>query len=170
MIGRSEIFIKWALYGAAALLCALLQGFLLQQLRLFGVMPFLFPALAAIVAMYEGAFSGAVWALVLGICCDLALPAPLPCFYTLIFPLVGLCAGLLSRSWLSAGFVCALAVSAVAFGLTDGFHCVVLVLSGKGAWAAGALMALRETAATLVFLPLVFPLFRWIYRKCHRDD
>ena len=51
MIGRSEFYIKWLLYGAATFLMLLLQGFLLQYLRIFGVMPFLYPALAAVLSM-----------------------------------------------------------------------------------------------------------------------
>ncbi len=170
MIGRSEFYIKWLLYGAATFLMLLLQGFLLQYLRIFGVMPFLYPALAAVLSMYEGAFGGTVYSLVLGVLCDLTLPGPIPCFYTLVFPVAGLCAGLLSKSWLPAGLPCALAVSVVAFALTGGFHALLLAVSGKAAWAAAASTALRETGATLLFVPVVFLLFRKVYRKCHIDD
>ena len=106
----------------------------------------------------------------LGVLCDLTLPGPIPCFYTLVFPVAGLCAGLLSKSWLPAGLPCALAVSVVAFALTGGFHALLLAVSGKAAWAAAASTALRETGATLLFVPVVFLLFRKVYRKCHIDD
>lgn len=166
MIGRSEIFFKWLLYSAASLFFLLLQGSVLQRLRLFGVMPFLYPVLAAVLAMYEGALSGTVYGLVLGVLCDLALPGPIPCFYTLIFPLTGLCAGLIAKSWLPAGFLCSLVVSVAAFVLTDAFHGLLLVLAGKAAWAAVAVTALREICATALFIPLVFLLFRRVCRKC----
>lgn len=169
MIGRSEVFFKWLLYSAASLLLMLLQGSVLQRLRLFGVMPFLYPVLAAVLSMYEGALSGSVYSLVLGVICDLVLPGPIPCFYTLIFPLVGLCAGLISKSWLPAGFLCSLVVSLTAFTLTDTFHGLLLVLAGKAAWAAVAGTALREILATALFIPVVFLLFRRVCRKCAAD-
>jgi len=169
LIGRSEIFFKWLLYSAASLLLLLLQGAVLQRLRLFGVMPFLYPVLAAVLSMCEGALSGTVYSLALGVICDLVLPGPIPCFYTLIFPLAGLCSGLVSRSWLPAGFLCSLVVSFMAFVLTDTFHGLLLVLAGKTAWAAVAMTALCEICATALFVPLVFLLFRRICRKCAAD-
>lgn len=165
MIGRSEIFFKWLVYAAVSLALMLVQGALLQRLQLFGVMPFLYPVLAAVVSMYEGALSGCVYSLAIGVVCDLTLPAPIPCFYTLIFPLVGLCAGLIAKSWLPAGFLCSLAVALLAFLLTDAFHGLLLVFTGKAAWAAVGLTMLRETGATLVFVPAVFLPFRRVCRR-----
>jgi hypothetical protein len=87
LVARNEIIFRWSLYAAAALALCLVQGFLLQFLRLFGAMPFLFPAVAACVGMFEGPFAGAAFGLILGVACDLTVAAPIPCFYTLIFPL-----------------------------------------------------------------------------------
>lgn len=170
MIGRSEFFIKWALFGAATLLLFLLQGFLLQFLSIFGVMPFLYPVLTAVVGMYEGSLAGAAYGLILGVLCDLTMTGPIPCFYTLIFPLAGFCAALIAQSWLPSGFLCSLVTSAVSFILTDGFRCLLLALSGKAAWAAAAAITARETGASVLFVPVVFLLFRQIHRKCHMDD
>lgn len=164
MVARNEIIFRWSLYAAAALALCLVQGFLLQFLRLFGAMPFLFPAVAACVGMFEGPFAGAAFGLILGVACDLTVAAPIPCFYTLIFPLAGLLAALIAHNLLPAGFVCALAVCVLAFVLTDGFHCLVLALGGKAAWAAGGALALRETGATL---PFVLPVY-WLLAAVHR--
>ena len=168
MIGRSEIYIKWLLYALATAALFILQD-LLQDLRLLGVLPFLYPVMAAALSMYEGAFAGTVYSLVLGVVCDLLLPGPIPCFYTLIFPLAGLCAGLMARNWLPAGFPCCLATSALAFVLTDAFHCLLLSFDG-GFSTAALLTAAAETGLTLCFSPVVLLLFRPIYRKCHLDD
>ena len=168
MIGRSETFIKWLLYALATFLLFLLQGVLLH-LRLFGVLPFLYPVMAATLSMYEGAFAGTVYSLALGAVCDLLLPGPIPCFYTLIFPLAGLCAGLMARNWLPAGFPCCLVSSAVAFLLTDAFHCLLLAVDG-GFSSAALMTAAAETCLTLCFSPAVLLLFRPIHRKCHLDD
>ena len=168
MIGRSEIYIKWLLYALATAALFILQD-LLQDLRLLGVLPFLYPVMAAALSMYEGAFAGTVYSLVLGVVCDLLLPGPIPCFYTLIFPLAGLCAGLMARNWLPAGFPCCLATSALAFVLTDAFHCLLLA-TGGGFTSAALVTAAAETCLTLCFSPAVLLLFRPIYRKCHLDD
>ena len=94
MLARNETIFKWVLYAAAALLCFFIQGAVLQRITVWGVIPFLYPALAAIPATYEGPVSGTVFALCVGVVCDLLLPASSPCLYTLAFPLAGLCAGI----------------------------------------------------------------------------
>lgn len=169
MIARNETIFKWSLYAAAAILCLLVQGGLLQRLVFWGVIPFLYPLLAAIPATYEGPLAGSIFALAVGLVCDLLLPGPIPCLYTLVFPLVGLCAGLLSKSWLPAGFLCSLVSAAAAFLLTDGFRCLLLWMRGAAAWRAGALLALREFCVTA---PLVIPLtllFRAVFKRTRFD-
>ena len=108
MIARNEAIFKWSLYAAATALCLFVQTGLLQRLTFWGVIPFLYPLLAAIPAAFEGPLAGTIFSLCLGVVCDLLLPGPVPCLYTMIFPLAGLCAGLLSQSWFSAGFLCSM--------------------------------------------------------------
>ena len=170
MVARGETILKWALYCAAAALCFFVQGFLLQRVTLWGVIPFLFPVLAAVPATYEGPVFGTAFALGLGVVCDLLLAAPLPCFYTLALPASALCAGLIAKAWLPAGPLCALAAGAAAFVLTDGFHCLLLVLPHRAAWSAAALVAGSETLVTLLFLPVIYPLFWWVHRRSHLYD
>ena len=94
MLARNETIIKWLLYTAAALACFVIQGTVLQRISIWGVIPFVYPAVAAIPATYEGTVPGTAFAVGVGVACDLLLPASSPCFYTLVFPLVGLCAAL----------------------------------------------------------------------------
>lgn len=169
MVARNETLIKWVLFAAAAALLCLLQG-ALQWFPFFGVIPFLYPMIVAVVAMLEGPLPGTVFGLVMGVLCDLVLPAHIPCFYTLIFPLAGLIAALLAQGWLSAGFSCAVVSSMVSFFLTDVFHAVILALYGNPAWLAAAQTALKETAVTLPFLVPVYLLLRAVHRKCHLYD
>lgn len=93
MFARNETIFKWLLYAGATVLCFFAQAFFFQRITLFGVIPFLYPVLAAVPATYEGPVPGTIYALALGVACDLLLPEAIPCFYTLIFPLAGLCAG-----------------------------------------------------------------------------
>ena len=170
MIARNETIFKWFLYAAATFLCLLVQGGLLQRLEFWDVIPFLYPLLAAIPSTFEGPLAGSIFSLAAGFVCDLLLPEPIPCLYTLIFPLAGLCAGLLAQSWLPAGFLCSLFSSAVAFFLLDSFRCLILWASNKAAWEVGAMVGLREFCVTA---PLIIPLtllYRAVYFRTRFDD
>lgn len=170
MLARNEVIFKWTLYAAATALCFLVQGALLQRVLLLGVIPFLYPMLAAIPATFEEPAPAGVFALCLGVCCDLLLPEVIPCFYTLIFPVVGICASLLSRGLLPAGFPCSLAVSAAAFLLTDLFRCFILALGGHHPWGAGLLILLKEFLITAPLLIPVTLLYGLVARKVHTFD
>ena len=170
MLARNETIFKWAMYAAVTVLCFLVQEAFLQRFTLWGVIPFIYPRLAAIPASYEGSVPGTAFALAVGVVCDLVLPGPLPCFYTLVFPMVGLCAALLSQNLLPAGFLCSLSAAAAAFLLTDLFAAVLLWLNGHAAWGAAAYLLLREFCVTApLTVPVTF-LYRAVYRRAHRDD
>ena len=170
MLARSATIIKWVLYALAGLTCAVVQAAVLQRFTLWGVIPFLYPLIAALPATFEGPAAGTVYALAAGILCDLLLPSPIPCFYTLIFPLVGLSAGLLSQSLIPAGYLCSAVASLPAYLLTGVFHCIVLWATGHAAWTAGLSVTLRELCVSLPWsLPMAW-LFRKVYRRVHIDD
>ena len=170
MLARSATIIKWVLYALAGLACTVVQAALLQRFTLRGVIPFLYPLIAALPATFEGPAAGTVYALAAGVLCDLLLPSPIPCFYTLIFPLVGLSAGLLSQSLIPAGYLCSAVASLPAYLLTGVFHCIVLWATGHAAWTAGLSVTLRELCVSLPWsLPMAW-LFRKVYRRVHIDD
>ena len=170
MLARNEVIFKWVLYAAATALCFLVQGALLQRIVLLGVIPFLYPMLAAIPATFEEPVPAGVFALCLGVCCDLLLPEVIPCFYTLIFPVAGICASLLSQGLLPAGFPCSLAVSAAAFLLTDLFRCFILALGSHHPWGAGLLILLKEFLITAPLLIPVTLLYGVVAHKVHTFD
>jgi len=93
-----------------------------------------------------------------------------PLLYTLIFPLVGLCGGLIAKGLLSAGFICSLVSSAAAFLLTDSFHCLLLWANQSAAWEAGAWTMVREFCVTAVLVIPVTLLFQAVFRKTHVYD
>ena len=170
MLARSATIIKWVLYALAGLACTTVQAAVLQRFTLWGVIPFLYPLIAALPATFEGPAAGTVYALAAGVLCDLLLPSPIPCFYTLIFPLVGLSAGLLSQSLIPAGYLCSAVASLPAYLLTGVFHCIVLWATGHAAWTAGLSVTLRELCVSLPWsLPMAW-LFRKVYRRVHIDD
>ena len=148
----------------------MIQGTILQRITIWGIIPFVYPAVAAIPATYEGTVPGTAFAVGVGVACDLLLPASSPCFYTLVFPLVGLCAALLSESVCRAGFLCSLLSTAAAFCITGLAHALVLWAGSKAAWGAAASVAGRELCLTLPFALPMTVLFRAVYRRAHRND
>ena len=170
MRSRNETIFKGALYTAATVLCFMVQGFLLQRITLWGVIPFLYPVLPAVTATFEGPAAGAVYGLAVGVACDSLLPGPIPCFYTLVFPLVGLCGALVAQSLLPAGFLCSLVVSAISFLMTDFFHCFLLWAVGKSVWDTGLFLMLREFCGTAVWTVPVTLLFLTVFRRTQFDD
>ena len=170
MLARNETIFKWLLYALATLLCVAIQGAVLQRVSIWGVIPFLYPLLPAVLATYEGPTAGTVYSLAVGVLCDSLLPGPIPCFYTLVFPLVGLCSALVSQSLLPAGPLCSLVCSAFSFLVTDGFHCLLLWAEGRSAWRTCGFLMLREFCVTAL---LVFPvtwLFLTVFRHTRFDD
>jgi hypothetical protein len=126
--------------------------------------------LAAIAASFEVPVPSTVFALCLGVMCDILLPDAMPCLYTLIFPVIALCASLLAQHLIPAGLICSLIVCALAFLLTDLFRCFILAVSGVPAWGTGLSIMLREF---LVSAPLLIPitlLYRKVYKKTHIYD
>ena len=170
MLARNETIFKWALYAGATAVFFFLQGAILQRVTLWGVIPFVFPILAAVMGTYEAALPSSIYGLVVGVLCDLLLFDHLPCFYTLIFPIVGLCAALVSRNLLPADIPCAAINSVLAFLLTDLFHCLLLWFAGQAAWTAGAWLFLREAAVSILLVIPAALLFSAVFRRTHRDD
>ena len=170
VLARNETIFKWALYAAAALLCFLVQGAVLQRITIWGVIPFVYPVIAAVVASYEGSTAGTIFALALGVVCDTLVPESIPCFYPLIVPVVGLCAALISQSLIKAGYLCSLVVSAVSFILTGAFHCLALWAQGHAAWATGGYLMVRELCVSVLLSIPATALFSAVYHKTHMDD
>ena len=170
MLARSATIFKWTLYTLAGLVWAVVQAAFLQRVTIWGVIPFLYPLIAALPATFEGPAAGTVYALACGVFCDLLLPSSIPCFYTLILPLVGLAAGLLSQSLIPAGDLCSAAAALPAYLLTGIFHCIVLWAQGHPAWGAAMSVTLRELCVSLLWsLPMTW-LFRRVYLRVHVDD
>ena len=170
MLARNETIFKWALYAGATAVFFLLQGAVLQRITLWGVIPFVFPILVAVLGMYEGPLPASVYALTVGVLCDLLLPASIP---LLLHPD-------LSRGGAMRG---ADLPEPAAGGLSLwGGHLRALlpphrrlslcraVGRGKAAWAAGAQVFLREVCVSILLVVPVVLLFSAVFRRTHLDD
>lgn len=153
--------VKWTAYALACLLLLFGHELTLAHLRVWGIAPFLPPLLPAVLASMEDRLEGFVFALAFGVLCDLALTAPLPCLYTIAFPL----AALIARSVLQPGILCSLAVSTAAFVLVDLITAVTLLAGGRSELSAIALRAVQELALSLPLLIVCHPVLAFLHRK-----
>lgn len=170
MLARNETIFKWALYAGATAVFFLLQGAVLQRITLWGVIPFVFPILVAVLGMYEGPLPASVYALTVGVLCDLLLPASIPCFYTLIFPAAGLCAGAdlpepaAGGLSLWGGHLRALLSPYRRLSLCRA------VGRGESRLGCGAQVFLREVCVSILLVVPVVLLFSAVFRRTHLDD
>ena len=58
MLARSATIFKWTLYTLAGLVWAVVQAAFLQRVTVWGVIPFLYPLIAALPAIFEGPAAG----------------------------------------------------------------------------------------------------------------
>ena len=158
MLPKSYLVLKWTVYALATLALFLLQSLVFDQIRVWGVAPFIYPILPAVLASFEGSRRGPVFALCLGAVCDLLLAGPFEGFFTLIFPLVAALSALIAEKLLSPGFLCLL--------LPAAFRILVMLLAGRGPAPLMLRIALVESAISLPALLAVLPLYRVIHRKC----
>lgn len=160
---------KWLVYALATALLFAVQSLLLNHLHILGLVPFLYPVLPAVAAMYEGPRRGPIFSLCLGVVCDLLLPVPFSGFFTILFPAIAIAAAFTAENIFSPGPLCALIVSAFGLLLTGAFRVLVHLLSGGRHFLLFVETAALEAAVTLPFFLLVMVLYRGVHRRCGTD-
>ena len=166
MMPKSYLVFKWAVYSLATAGFFALQYLVLGHVRVLGLTPLLYPVLPAVAASFEGLRRGSVFALAVGVVCDLLLPGPFEGFYTLGFTAAALLAALIAENLLAPGFLCGFAVSALSLAVTALLRLGAQALSGGGYLGLMARMALVETLITLPAVVLVVPVYRLIHQRC----
>ncbi len=99
-----------------------------------------------------------------GVLFDASAPG-LPGGYILLLTLIGLGAGLLCRYVLRQDLVGCLLCSALALVLIDLPRAAAGLLTGQAGFAVLAALAGKEIVWSLCFVPLVYPLFRWVFNR-----
>ena len=166
---KSYTVFKWAVYALATLLFFALQGLVLDHVRVWGLTLFLDPILPAVEAMYEGPRRGPVFALVMGLFCDILIWGPFEGFYALSFTIIALISAVIGENMLTPGTFCALLVSVGALLGTGGLRVLVHLLSGGQYVRLTARLALGEAIISLPALLLILPVYRTIHRRCAVD-
>lgn len=166
---RRAVVQKWILYSLCALALVLVQSLLLVRVQVWGVHPFLLPAIAVIPVTLERDEGALLFSVFFGLACDLLTPvAGLPCFYALAFLVSGGLAWLLSGR-VVAGLVCSLAAAASALVVCGVLHLAVLAGSQSVDVTAAAVLAGKEAALSLPLTVLVHYPFRRICLLTRRD-
>ena len=169
MMPKSYLVFKWAVYSLATAGFFALQYLVLGHVRVLGLTPLLYTVLPAVAASFEGLRRGSVFALAVGVVCDLLLPGPFEGFYTLGFTAAALLAALIAENLLAPGFLCGFAVSALSLAVTALLRLGAQALSGGGYLGLMARMALVEALITLPAVVLVVPVYRLIHQRCASD-
>ncbi len=166
---KSYVAFKWSVYALATLLLFALQSVVLNHVRALGVTPFIYPMLPALVAMYEGQEKGSIFALVLGIVCDLFFYGPFEGFFAIAFVILALLSAAVAKNLRSTGFLGGVFIAALALLLTGLMRVAVQALTGGPYIEIVAWTAAVEAAVSLPAVAAALPVYRAIHRKCAVD-
>ncbi len=159
-----KTIIKWLVYAIGLLPILILNQFVLPWIPIFGIVPTLLPLAAISVAVLEGPVAGAGYGLAVGLVYAGLMPGKA---VAMIFalPLLSLCTGLLTRYRLRQNFFSALLCSFGSLVIVDLVRILRLVQQGKGPVPVMFRIAGLEILFSLIFLILVYAIYRWISRR-----
>lgn len=159
-----DFSIKWLAYTLALLPVWFADGFLFSALPLWGVRPMLLPLAAMAVATLEGATAGAGFGLAVGMLFDAVVPGT-PGVMTFVLSVLGFLAGMLARYVLWQNLVGCLLCSVMALVGIDALRILSRLLLGTAPLGPMLELAGKEILWSLCFVPLVYLLFRWVFRR-----
>ncbi|MBQ0037737.1 MAG: hypothetical protein KBS74_03600 [Clostridiales bacterium] len=168
-MSRHDLFYKWLFYAAASLLFIALQSLVFNRILVQQTHPFVFPILVAAAASLEPPREGFIFALVLGVLCDLTIPGVWPCLYTVTFALAALLCILIAEKLIVPGFWCCIVCGAVSIALCDTFNVVILHYRCGAAYPDALTRAGLELMLSILLAPFVYLLFRRINLRTVQD-
>lgn len=159
-----DFTVKWLAYALALLPLWFLEAYLLSRYPLYGVKPMLLPLCAIAVATLEGATAGTGFALGVGLLFD-AMDPGVPGVMIFVMALLGLGAGLLAQYVLRQDLVGCFLCSALALVVLDVLRVARRLLMGAAPLRPMLELAGKEILWSLCFVPLVYLVFRWVFRR-----
>lgn len=161
---RRDLFHKWFVYALGLFLVWVADAYILPRYPLFGVTPTLLPLAAAAVAVLEGAYAGTGFGMAVGLLWELAYPGG---FGGLVFgmALAGMITGAVSQYALSQSFLSCLLCSAGVLGVLDGLRILRILFLQAETLDVLLRIAVPEIALSLCWTPVVYWIFRRIYRR-----
>ena len=163
MTRRDQIH-RWAVYALGVLPLWLLDAYILPRFPLWGVSPMLFPSAVAAVALWEGAYAGTGFGMAVGLLWELAYPGG---FGGTVFflALAGMISGGLTQYALSQSLPGCLLCSAGTLAALDGLRVAGKLISRAASLPALLQVAVPEFLLSLLWTPVIYLLFRAIYRR-----
>ena len=159
-----DFTIKWLAYALALLPLWFLEAYLLSRYPLHGVKPMILPLCAIAVATLEGATAGTGFALGVGMLFDAMNPG-VPGAMIFIMALLGLGTGLLAQYVLRQDLLGCFLCSVLGLIILDTLRIAVRLLLGAAPLRPMLELAGREILWSLCFVPLVYLVFRWVFRR-----
>lgn len=161
---RRDFLIKWLVYGLALLPVLVLTLYVFPWSPIFGTIPALLPVAAITVAVLEGPVGGAGFGLFVGILSDALIPGT-PGTMTFALCFLGACAGAAARYGVRQNLVGCLICSAGTMFMINLIRVIYLFLRGTAPLGILLTTALAEVFWSLVFLPLIYGIFLWVFHR-----
>lgn len=161
---RRDFFLKWLIYALALLPILTLALFVFPWIPIFGIIPALLPVAAITVAVLEGPVGGAGFGLFVGILSDALIPG-IPGTMTFSLCFLGACSGAAARYGVHQNLVGCLLCSGGSLCIINMVRVLYLFLRGASPLSSLLLTAAGEILWSLVFLPLVYGIFLWVFRR-----
>ena len=155
---------KWLIYALALLPVWWLDAYVLSRYPLVGVTPTLLPLAAAAVGVLEGASGGAGFGLGTGLLWACAYPGSHG-LRVLALTLVGLGTGAVSQYALAQTMLGCLLCSAVSLAALEGAHVLQELFFLRSQLQELLSVALPRLGWSLCWAPLIYILFRKVYRR-----
>jgi rod shape-determining protein MreD len=161
---RRDYIYKWAAYGLGLVLVWVPDAFVLSRFPVMGVCPTLLPLALAAVALQEGAFAGTGFGLTVGLLWELTYPGG---FGGLVFglALAGMIIGTLAQYALNQSFLGCLLCCAGLLGCLGALRVLRGLMTQAATLSVLLGVAIPECLLSLAWTPVVFLLFRAIFRR-----
>ena len=161
---RQDFLIKWLVYALALLPILVLTLFIFPRIPIWGIVPALLPVAAITVAVLEGPVGGAGFGLFVGILADALIPG-IPGTMTFALSFLGACSGAAARYGVHQNLIGCLICSGGALFLINLVRVIFLFLRDTAPLGPLLLTAAGELFWSLVFLPLVYAIFLWVFHR-----
>lgn len=164
---RQDQIYKWFIYTLGLLPIWILDAFLLGRYSPFGGKPLLLLLTVVTVAVFEGSTAGAGFGLAVGTVWALGYSGS--SWIILFLVLSGMMVGIAAQYALTQGFIGCLLSSAGILTLLEGLHILWGLFSQMAPFSVLIEVAVRESLLTLLWTPLVYLIFRAVFRRVGLD-
>ncbi|MGE4275583.1 MAG: rod shape-determining protein MreD [Lawsonibacter sp.] len=161
---RRNLIHKWLIYSLGLLPVWLLDAYILPRYPLWGITPMLLPSAVVAVSVLEGAYAGTGFGLGVGLLWELAYPGGFGGL-VIAMALVGTATGWAAQYALSQSLPGCLLCTAGVLAVLDGLRVARGLITETAGLPALLQIAVPECLLSLAWTPVVYLLFRTVYRR-----